>query len=64
MIMEKNTTERFELIKINQSNNGEQIISARELHEFLKSKQDFSTWIKKELKHMDLSKTKILRSID
>ncbi|WP_314242557.1 antA/AntB antirepressor family protein [Empedobacter tilapiae] len=62
--MEKNTTERFELIKINQSNNGEQIISARELHEFLKSKQDFSTWIKKELKHMDLSKTKILRSID
>ncbi|MGV0753170.1 antA/AntB antirepressor family protein [Empedobacter brevis] len=48
--MEKNTTERFELIKINQSENGEQIVSARELHELLKSKQDFSTWIKKRIK--------------
>ncbi len=48
--MEKNTTERFELIKINQSENGNKTILARELHEFLKSKQDFSTWIKKRIK--------------
>ena len=42
--------ERFDLIKINQSENGDQIISARELHKLLKSKQDFSTWIKKRIK--------------
>lgn len=48
--MEKNTTERFELIKINQSENGNKTVLARELHEFLKSKQDFSTWIKKRIK--------------
>ncbi|MFV0231713.1 antA/AntB antirepressor family protein [Empedobacter falsenii] len=49
-MINKQSEERFELIKINQSNNGEQIVSARELHEFLKSKQDFSTWIKKRIK--------------
>ncbi|WP_143147310.1 antA/AntB antirepressor family protein [Chishuiella changwenlii] len=48
--MEENTTKRFELIKINQSEKGNKTVSARELHEFLKSKQDFSTWIKKRIK--------------
>lgn len=34
-----------ELIKIT-TNNGQQAVSARDLHKFLESKQDFSTWIK------------------
>jgi anti-repressor protein len=41
------------LIKINQSNiNNESIqtVNARELHCYLESKQDFSTWIKKRIK--------------
>ena len=41
-----------ELIKLNQSAiNGElqQTVSARELHTFLESKQDFSTWIKNRI---------------
>lgn len=35
-----------ELIKITTTESGSQVVSARELHEFLGSKQDFSTWIK------------------
>ena len=35
-----------ELIKITTNEEGAQVVSARELHEFLGSKQDFSTWIK------------------
>lgn len=34
-----------ELVKV-EVKNGEQLISARELHEFLEVKRDFSTWIK------------------
>ena len=34
-----------ELIKVKEEN-GEQLVSARELHEFLESKQDFTNWIK------------------
>lgn len=34
-----------ELIKVDQDN----LISARELHEFLESKQDFTTWIKSKI---------------
>lgn len=36
----------MELIRINKNEKGEQIVSARDLHEFLESKQDFTTWIK------------------
>ena len=41
-----------ELIALNQSSiNGElqQTVNARELHAFLQSKQDFSTWIKNRI---------------
>lgn len=37
-----------ELIKIEEKNN-EQLVSARNLHEFLESKQDFTTWIKNRI---------------
>ena len=35
-----------ELIKITTNENGVQCVSARELHEGLKVKRDFTTWIK------------------
>ena len=38
-----------ELIEIKEQD-GQQLVSARELHAFLKSRQDFSTWIKKRIK--------------
>ncbi|UOR05847.1 antA/AntB antirepressor family protein [Hymenobacter aerilatus] len=34
----------------NPNGNGQQVVSARELHTFLESKQDFSTWIKNRIK--------------
>jgi len=61
----------MQLIKI-QDENGKRTVNARELHEFLNSKQDFSTWIKSRIdkfgfvenedfvklhKKMELSKT-------
>lgn len=42
-----------ELIKITEKN-GSQVVSARELHTFLESKQDFSNWIKNRIKRYDL----------
>ena len=42
-----------ELIKITE-NNGRRAVSAREVHEFLESKQDFSTWIKNRIEKYDL----------
>ena len=38
-----------ELIKVSKDDNGKETVSARELHEFLESKQDFSTWIKSRI---------------
>ncbi len=35
-----------DIVKVNTNETGEQLISARELHMFLESKQDFTTWIK------------------
>lgn len=42
-----------ELIKITERN-GRKAVSARELHVFLESKQDFSTWIKNRIEKYDL----------
>lgn len=38
------------LVPVYQDDNGERLINARELHDFLADKQDFSTWIKAKLK--------------
>lgn len=37
-----------ELIKISEQN-GSQVVSARDLHQFLESKQEFASWIKKRI---------------
>lgn len=42
-----------ELIKITTNEEGKQLVSARELHEFLESKQDFTTWIKARIDKYD-----------
>ncbi len=39
-----------ELISIQTDHDGKQTVSARELHKFLGSKQEFSTWIKGRIK--------------
>lgn len=49
--MEKNTTERFELIKINQSENGNKTVLASELYNLLQPKTEFSHWIKRMFKY-------------
>ena len=51
--MEDNTTNVGALIPISE-NNGKQAVSARDLHAFLESKQDFSTWIKNRIEKYDL----------
>lgn len=38
-----------ELLKIDVNEKGEQLISARDLHEFLESKQNFADWIKSRI---------------
>lgn len=42
-----------ELIKITE-NDGKKAVSARELHEFLESKQEFANWIKNRIEKYDL----------
>lgn len=42
-----------ELIPIS-NHNGQRAVNARDLHEFLESKQDFSTWIKNRIEKYDL----------
>ena len=42
-----------ELIKVTEQN-GKQAVSARELHQFLESKQDFSNWIKNRIEKYGL----------
>ena len=39
----------MELIKVTQNEKNEQLVSGRELHEFLESKQDFTTWLKNRI---------------
>lgn len=41
-----------ELIPIS-DNNGKRAVNARDLHSFLESKRDFSTWIKDRIKSYD-----------
>lgn len=43
----------MELIKVREQN-GKQAVSARELHQFLESKQDFSNWIKNRIEKYGL----------
>lgn len=43
------TNEKAELIKVVENEDGRKLVSARELHEFLESKQDFTTWIKSRI---------------
>lgn len=52
-----------ELIKITETN-GKKAVSARELHSFLESKQDFSTWIKNRIKKYDLTENEDYASFD
>ena len=47
------TTNAGALIPIN-DNNGKKAVNARDLHAFLESKQDFSTWIKNRIEKYDL----------
>jgi len=42
-----------EIIKVNVNESGIQTVNARELHDFLESKQDFSDWIKNRIKKYD-----------
>ena len=44
----------MELIKININEQGNQAVSARDLHTFLESKKDFSDWIKHRITKYDL----------
>jgi len=43
----------MQLIEITKNEKGEQLVSARELHSFLESKQDFTTWIKNRIEKYD-----------
>lgn len=42
-----------EIVKIHETKQGSRVVSARDLHEYLQSKQDFSDWIKKRIKKYD-----------
>lgn len=41
------------LIQVTSNEQGQQLVSGRELHEVLKVQQDFSDWIKKQLENVD-----------
>ena len=41
----------MELVKVQEKENGEQLISARELYEFLELKERFSKWFERMLKY-------------
>ena len=52
-----------DLININ-DNNGEPVVSARELHSFLESKQEFSNWIKNRIKKYGFIENEDFTSFD
>lgn len=39
----------MELIKVTKNENGQQVVSARELHQFLEVTERFSTWFERQL---------------
>jgi phage anti-repressor protein len=45
-----------ELIKISTNENGEQLVSGRDLHEFLEIGKDFTNWIKDKIQKYDFKK--------
>ena len=48
----------MELIKLTKNEQGIETVNARELHEFLESKRDFSTWIKDRIAEYEFIKNK------
>ena len=51
--MQNLTVIQNELVPVYETSTGEKVVSGRELHEVLQSKQDFSTWVKARLKECD-----------
>ena len=45
--------ENVELVKVTTNEQGQKLVSGRELHEVLKVQQDFTNWIKKQLESVD-----------
>lgn len=45
--------EGADLIKVTTNEEGQQLVSGRELYEVLKVQQDYSDWIKKQLGNVD-----------
>lgn len=52
-----------EIIKITERD-GQRVVSARELHLFLESKQEFSNWIKSRIEKYDFVENKDFTSFD
>ena len=52
-----------ELIKIETTSDGKRAVSARELHKFLGSKQDFSNWIKNRIEKYDFVENQDYRKV-
>ena len=48
--------ENTELIKVTMNEQGQQLVSGRELHEVLKVQGDFTHWVKKQLENVDALK--------
>ena len=51
-----------EIIKIETTSDGRQAVSARELHKFLESKQEFAHWIKNRITKYDFMEIKITKN--